>query len=195
MDDAGDPRRALRTALGLNAVMFVVELAGGILFDSSGLLADSLDMLADAAAYGIALAAAGRAASFRTRAARANGILLLILGAGVLLDVVRRTVSGSEPVGALIIGVAVLALIVNAFVLRLLARYRKGEVHLRAAWIFTRADVLANLGIILGGLLVLITGSPAPDLVLGAGVGLYVMKEAREILREARDAARSEAER
>jgi IS30 family transposase len=30
----------------------------------------------------------------------------------------------------------------------MLARYRQGEVHLRASWIFTRADVIANLAVI-----------------------------------------------
>jgi len=171
-------------ALVLNAVMFGVELVGGLLGDSSGLIADSLDMLADASAYGVALAAIGRSSVFKGKAARLSGILLLVLGVGVVLDAVRRWFAGSEPVGLLILGVAVLALIVNATVLQLLGKHRHGQVHLRAAWIFTRADVLANLGVILGGLLVMTTGSRVPDLVVGLGIGLYVMKEAGEILRE-----------
>jgi len=180
-----EQRRALTVALVLNAVMFVVELAGGLLGDSSGLLADSLDMLADAAAYGVALAAIGRTLLFKTRAARLSGFVLLALGIGVILDAVRRAIAGSEPAGLLILGVAALALLVNATVLRLLYAHRDGEVHLRAAWIFTRADVLANLGVIGGGILVMATGSRLPDLVVGVGIGLYVMKEAAEILREA----------
>jgi Co/Zn/Cd efflux system component len=62
-------------------------------------------------------------------------------------------------------------------------------VHIRAAWIFTRADVVANLGVIVSGVLVAATGVRYPDLVVGAAIGVYVIKEAVEILREAREAA------
>jgi len=63
---------------------------------------------------------------------------------------------------------------------------RSGEVHLRATWLFTRADVVANLGVILAGLLILWLGMPYPDYVIGTLIGLYVIKEAVEILRDAR---------
>jgi Co/Zn/Cd efflux system component len=59
---------------------------------------------------------------------------------------------------------------------------------MRAAWIFTRADVVANLGVILSGVLVAVTGARYPDLIVGAAIGIYVIKEAAEILREAREA-------
>lgn len=190
--DTTEQRRVLVIALALNAVMFVVELVGGLLGESSGLIADSLDMLADASAYAIALAAIGRSAAFKIRAARLSGTLLLVLGLGVFVDVVRRSIFGSDPVGPMILGVAAMALTVNAIVLRLLSKHRDGEVHIRATWIFTRADVLANLGVILGATLVMMTGSRLPDLIVGFGIGLYVMREAREILREAQAAEHHE---
>lgn len=73
----------------------------------------------------------------------------------------------------------------NVFVLRLLAPLKSGEVHLRATWLFTRADVVANIGVMLAGVLVLWLGSPYPDFIIGTLIGLYVIKEAIEILREA----------
>jgi len=86
------------------------------------------------------------------------------------------------------IATASVSLIVNATVLRMLGRFRQGEVHLRATWMFTRADVIANAAVILSGVLVLTTHLPWLDLIVGAGIGLYVIKEAVEILREAREA-------
>lgn len=83
--------------------------------------------------------------------------------------------------------VAALSLAVNATVLCMLRRYREGEVHLRASWIFTRADVIANVGVIVAGILVLLTDSRVPDLIIGCAIGLYVLKEAFEILRESRE--------
>src|ERR1700720_456619 len=163
-------RRVLRIAFVLNATMFIVGLVAGLLGQSSSLIADALDMLADAFAYAIALGAVGRSARFKAGAATLSGSLLLLLGVMVLLDVGRR------------------ALLVNATVLRMLRRYREGEVHLRATWIFTRVDVIANIGVILSGLLVLLTGSRIPDLIMGGAIGVYVVKEAFEILSEAREA-------
>jgi cation diffusion facilitator family transporter len=186
--DVAGERRVLWIALALNAVMFVVEVTAGIFGQSTGLLADGLDMLADSSAYAVALLAIGRSAGFKAGAATLSGSLLLILGAGVLVDAVRRAVSGAEPEGAVMVAVAAVALAVNWTVLRLLARAREGEVHLRATWIFTRADVVANAAVILSGLLVLATGFRWLDLLVGAGIGIYVMREAVEILGEAREA-------
>jgi len=68
-------------------------------------------------------------------------------------------------------------------------------VHLRATWIFTRVDVIANVGVMFSGLLVLLTGSRFPDLVVGGAIGIYVIKEAIEILREAHEARAGEERR
>jgi cation diffusion facilitator family transporter len=181
-------QRTLWIALSLNAAMFVVEVAAGIFGNSSGLIADGLDMLADASAYAIALAAVGRSAWFKANAAMLSGLLLLLLGVGVLVDVVRRLVSGEPPEGSWMIVVATVALIVNATVLRLLSKQRQDEVHIRATWIFTRVDVVANAAVIGSGVAVLLTGIRYFDLAVGAAIGLYVAKEALEILSEAREA-------
>jgi cation diffusion facilitator family transporter len=181
-------RRMLWLALGLNAAMAVIETLAGLKADSTGLLADALDMLTDAGAYAIALAAIGRSQVFKGRAAAVNGSLVLALGVGVLAEVARRTLYGSEPQSAWMIGVAVLALAVNVSVLWILRPIQQGEVHLRATWICTRADVVANAGVIVSGLIVAATGLRYADLFVAAAIGVYVIKEALEILREARDA-------
>ena len=182
-------RRVLHIALGLNATMAVVGGLAGWYAQSAGLLADALDMLADAAAYSIALVAIGRTVLFKTRAATMSGGILLILGVGILFEVGRRLIYGAEPLSEWMIGTALLSLVVNLVVLRLLAPMKSGEVHLRATWLFTRADVVANLGVILAGVLVYWLRVPYPDYVIGTLIGLYVIKEAIEILRDARSEA------
>jgi Co/Zn/Cd efflux system component len=102
--------------------------------------------------------------------------------------VVRRFISGEPPEGAWMMAVAAVALAVNATVLRLLSKQRQDEIHIRATWIFTRADVVANIAVILSGLAVLATGIRYFDLAVGAAIGIYVAKEALEILKEAREA-------
>ena len=90
------------------------------------------------------------------------------------------------------IGTALLLLVVNMTVLRMLTPLRSGDVDLRASWIFTRADVVANVGVVLSGVLVALTQSRDPDLIVGTLMGLYVMRAAFDILgaRTARHAAR-----
>lgn len=174
--------------------MFVVGLAAGVVAKSSGLIADSLDMLADAAAYSIALLAASHGALVKANAARASGLVLLALGFGVLVDVLRRLAGGESPEGWIMVGVAAMAFVVNANVLRLLKKQRSEEVHMRATVIFTQVDVIANLAVILSGAIMIAAGFRYVDLAVGAAIGCYVMKEAVEILREARE-AKEEAQR
>jgi cation diffusion facilitator family transporter len=189
--DSVAQQRVLSIALVLNATMFVVGLIAGLVAQSTGLIADSLDMLADAAAYSIALSAVHRDDLFKARAAASvSGSLLLVLGIGVLLDAIRRAVIGSAPESGVMIGVASISLVVNATVLYLLGKYRDQGVHLRATWIFTRVDVIANLAVILSGLIILVTSFRFADLIVGAAIGSYVIKEALEILREAREAGK-----
>lgn len=186
-----EQRKTLKIALALNAVMFIAEVSAGLLANSAGLIADGLDMLADASAYGIGLAAVSQGERFKANAATLSGSLLLILGVGVLLDVARRLISGEPPEGYVMIVVAAIALAVNATVLKLLSKHRDEGVHLRATWIFTRADVVANIAVILSGVAVLVSGFRYIDLIVGGGIGLYVIREALEILREARSAKRT----
>ena len=190
--DTPAERRILWIALALNALMAVVGGLAGWFGQSTGLLADALDMLSDATAYGIGLVAIRRSATLKINAARVSGTVLLLLGMGVLVEVGRRAFYGSEPVSVLMLAVASLSLIVNVIVLRLLRPLRQGEVHLRAVWIFTRADIVANVGVIASAALVLLTGSRFPDLIVGAAIGLYVVREAVEILKDAHSEAGQE---
>jgi Co/Zn/Cd efflux system component len=173
----------LRAVLAINAAMFVVELAAGWLAQSTGLLADGLDMLADALVYALALLAVGRPPAAKRRAARLCGWLQLALGAGALAEVARRTLFGSAPEPPAMIGVSLLALVANVASLLLVARHREGGAHMKASYICTANDVLANAGVIAAGALVAWTGSRLPDLLIGATIAGVVLQGARRILR------------
>lgn len=190
----GQQRRLLALLLGLNGAMFVIEGGLGLLAQSAALLADSLDMLADAAVYGLALLAVGRSMRLKTTAARVSGVGQLLLALLVLSEVIRRSLYGSDPQSLLIMATGALALVVNITCMALLYRHRQGEVHLRASWLFSANDVLANLGVIAGGLMVAFTGSPWPDLVIGTLIALMVARTGVRILRDAGRAVESPLE-
>jgi cation diffusion facilitator family transporter len=185
-------RKTLRIALLMNATMFVVGMVAGLWAQSSGLMADALDMLTDATAYGIGLMAVTRGMRFKRYSARWTGATLMLLSVGIVADVIRRFLFGSAPLGAAMVGFSLLSLFVNVTVLRMLAQYREGEVHMRASWICTRADVVANFGVLASGLVVLATGWHYADLVVGLAISIYVAKEAIEIWQQARDSSESD---
>ena len=179
-------RRVLMTLLAINGTMFVAEIVVGILAQSSGVIADSLDMLADALVYGVGLYAIGKAAHVKQRAAQWAGWFQLMLAVSIVVDLVRRVVVGSEPHSTLMMVIASVALVANAYCFRLLAQHREGEVHMRASWIFTRSDVIANIGVVVAGLLVRLTDSRWPDLLVGAAIAIVVIKGGFEILTDAK---------
>lgn len=188
-------RRTLLVVLLINALMFVVELGFGLKAGSSSLIADSLDMLADAGVYGVSLAAVGRSIRQQQRAARLSGWLQIALAVWVLLDGLRRSLQGREPISALMVGVGALALLANLICLLLVRRHRQGGVHMRASLIFSSNDTLANLGVIVAGGLVAWSGSPIPDLLIGGAIGLLVLHGGRRILRQARSPQPAEPDR
>ncbi len=179
-------RQVLVPLLLINGVMFVVELVAGIVAQSTGLIADSLDMLADATVYGLSWYAVGRPPGAKVQAARLSGMFQMLLALGVMADVLRRFIVGSEPVSAWMMGMGLLALLANVSCLLLIARHRRGEIHMRASWIFSRNDVIANLGVMAAGALVAWLDSPLPDLIIGLGIATLVLRGGIHIVRDAR---------
>ncbi|BAU44907.1 cation transporter [Leptolyngbya sp. O-77] len=177
-------RKTLGWLLAVNALMFALELVTGLLAGSTALVADSLDMFADATVYSIALYAVGRSPAAKKRAAGLSGLFQIGLALLVLADVVRRFVLGSDPEPTWMVGIGLLALAANVACLLLIAKHRQGEVHMRASWIFSKNDVIANLGVIAAGFLVSMTGSRLPDLVIGLIVAAIVLRGGIAILRD-----------
>ena len=183
----GAERTTVRVAFILNATMFVAGLAAGYIAQSTGMMADALDMGTDAVAYALALMAITRSATFKRNTARWSGVVLIVLGAGIVVDVIRRSIYGSEPLGLAMMAYSAVSFAVNLYVLMLLSEYRRGEVHLRASYICTRADVIANVGVFISGGIVAVTGFRYVDLLAGLAIGVYVLKEAWEILEAAKE--------
>ncbi|MAM88621.1 cation transporter [Marinobacter sp. UBA2678] len=172
----------LRWLLGINALLFVVEMTAGLIAHSAGLIGESLDNFADAAVYGLALYAVGRGVASQLRAAHVAGVLQLILAVGVLIEVVRRFIFGSDPESLVMMAIAFVALIANVTCLLLISRHREGGAHMKASWIFSANDVVINVGVISAGALVAWTGSNYPDLIIGTVAGVVVLNGARRIL-------------
>lgn len=178
--------RTLLMLLVINGVMFLAEAVVGWGAESTALLADSLDMLADAAVYGLSMYAVRQSTKIQQSAASISGVLQIALGIGVLAEIVRRAIFGSEPTSLLMVGTGCIALVANLICLRLISKHRNGGAHMRASWIFSKNDVIANTGVILAGVLVMTLGSRVPDLVVGSIVAVVVLRGGMQIWRDAR---------
>ena len=181
-------RRMLARVLAINVGQVFLAGAVGIVAESTGLLGAALDNLGDAAVYVVSLYAVGRSLAAKANAARLSGVLLIGLGLALLVEVIRRFVVGSEPIGWVMIVTAIANAASNAVALRLLRSRREEGVHLKASWIFTTNDMLANGGIVVSGLAVMLFESSLPDLLIGIAVVGVVIKGGVEILKEAREA-------
>ena len=178
-------RQVLYWLLGINATMFVIEMGIGLLAHSTALIADSLDMLADAVVYGVALYAIGKSLLHKANAARISGFFQMALGVLIIIDIVRRSIYGGEPVSGLMMAMGAVALVANVICLVIIRKQRNEEVHMRASWIFSANDVIANLGVIFAGVLVFWLDSRWPDLVIGVIVSCVVLRGAKMILEDA----------
>lgn len=179
-------KRMLLIVLALNALLFAMLGIGGLAADSSALIANALDNASDAAVYLISFLAVGRALAWKQGAARFSGVMLLIFAAGVLIDAGRRWWFGTEPIGWTMMGLAVVAAVINLVCFELIRRQHSEDVNMKAAETFSFNDFAANGGILVAGALVLWLDQAWPDLLVGVMVAAIALKGGVQILRDAR---------
>lgn len=196
-DEAGasnnDPtwRRILWIALGLNAIMFGVEIVAGIAADSRALQADALDFLGDAANYAISLGVAGMALVWRARAALVKAATMLAFGLWVLGSAIWGFFVGASPDPGTMSAIGSLALAVNLAVAAMLFRYRSGDSNMRSVWICSRNDAIGNIAVLAAAIGVFGTGRAWPDLVVASIMAGLAVWGSAEVFKQARGELRS----
>lgn len=184
IEDQTNQRKLLWSVLFINFAFFVLEILFGFFSKSMGLVADSLDMLADSFVYAISLFAVGGTALFKKKISKLAGIFQIALAVIGFTEVIRRFIGIEEmPQFLTMISISTLALIANSVCLYILQKSKSKEAHMQASMIFTSNDVIINLGVIVAGILVFLTETGYPDLIVGAIVFLVVMQGAVRILK------------
>ena len=182
---SADKRKTLWLVLALNVAIAAGFFVTAFLGDSNALLANGVDNSSDAVVYALSLLALTRSRRWKRGAARFSGVMLLIFAVGVMADAVQRYLNGSTPGGALMIGMAIVAAVVNLWCLRLLNKLKNKAVNLRAATTFSFNDFVSNGGIVFAGIAVMLTGANWPDLIVGIAVACIAVYGGIEILRDA----------
>ncbi|MCF7821271.1 MAG: cation diffusion facilitator family transporter [Mariprofundaceae bacterium] len=162
----------LNAALALTALFAVVELVGGLISGSLALLADAGHMFSDVAALAIASIAAyiagkpahrgmtygyGRA---KIIAAQINGLALWFLAGWIAWEAVGRLTSPPEVDGSIMFIIALVGLVVNLVVLRILhgSDEHHSDINTSAAYWHVLGDTLGSVAAIVGGSVILLTG-------------------------------------
>jgi Co/Zn/Cd efflux system component len=185
-------RRALAWVIAINLVGFVVVLIGGLIQGSASLSANALDFLADSATYAISLWAIGKSVGVRTGAALFKGFSLGAVALSVAGFAAWRAWSGAAPSGEAISALGLFGALANLAAAGLLVRYRDGDANVRSVWLCTRNDLIQCLAVAATGVLVWLTGSRWPDLIVGVLLAGVFLSSAYQIIRQARAEHRAE---
>lgn len=179
-------KKILWIIIGINAVMYFVETYGSVAANSMALRADALDFLGDSITYTITLIAIGRSSTWRASAAMLKGISLMLMGVWVLFSTIYRVFVLGVPNEMLMGGVALLAFVANLTSALLLMKYRNGDANVRSVWLCSRNDAISNLAVMVAAVIVGMTMSPWPDLIVaGLMAGLF-LQSAFLIIRQAK---------
>lgn len=180
-----DQRRVLITVLGINAVMFVLEFGAGLAAGSTALMADATDMLGDALVYGVSIYALARSARWKAGAAMFKGVLILLLGLGIVVNVIVKLRSGVPPSSTLMLSFGSLALLANLICLRLLWRFRSLDVNMSSTFECSRNDVISNVGVLIAAVAVAWLASPWPDIIIGGAMSALFFRSSFRVITEA----------
>jgi len=179
-------RGTLLSVLGINALMFVVIVAAALYGKSTALLADSLDNLGDALTYGLSLYAVSRSTAVKAKVALFKGGLILLAALGVLAQIVYKIFVPSVPLFEIMSAFSLMGLGANSLCLFLLWRHRQDDVNMTSVWECSRNDIVANLAVFVASGAVWLTSSSWPDMVVAAGLVLFLMRSALRVLAAAR---------
>jgi cation diffusion facilitator family transporter len=175
----------LKVVLGINIVMFGVEITAGLLAGSTALLADSLDMLGDALVYGFSLYVVARSEAWKAVSALLKGAIMCGTGLFVLGQALYKTFNPEIPHFETIGLIGLLALSANAICFALLWHHRAEDVNMRSVWLCSRNDIIANISVLIAAVGVWATSTQWPDVLIGIAIALLFLRSAMHVIRDA----------
>ncbi len=180
-------RKTVITVAILNLAYFGIEFAVALWIGSVSLFADSVDFLEDTSLNILVAVALGWSAVSRARLGMVLAGILLIPGLATVWTAWHKFVSPLPPAPVPLTLAGLGALAINLSCAFMLARFRSHSGSLtRAAFLSSRNDSVANVAIILAGLVTAYTLSGWPDLIIGLGIAVLNADAAREVWSAAR---------
>jgi len=183
-------------ALALTGLIFLAEVAGGLWTGSLALLADAGHVFMDAFALGLSYLAL-RAAQWppderhtygyhrlQILAALINGGSLLIIAFEILREAWQRWQQPRPIAAGPMLLIAVIGLIVNLLVARLLHEHDHDDVNTRSAFLHVLGDALASVGVIGAGIVIFFTGWTWLDPLISVVIAVLILLSSWRLLKE-----------
>ena len=188
--------RSLWIALILTTTFMVAEVVGGLVTGSLALISDAAHMFTDTVALAISLAAIqiGKRVvdkkrtfgyyRFEILSAAFNAVLLFGVAIYILYEAWQRfrTPQTVDSIPMLII--AALGLVVNLISMKLLSSGKEGSLNIKGAYLEVWSDMLGSLGVILGAIVIWLTGWTWVDSVIAVAIGFWVLPRTWILLRD-----------
>jgi cobalt-zinc-cadmium efflux system protein len=188
-------RRGLILAIVFTGIILLAEVVGGILTNSLALLADAGHMLVDVASLVMSLLALtfalrppseGRTFGFHRLeilAALGNSVTLILICFYIFYEAYQRILAPKPVQGPGMLLIALVGLVANVAAIMVL---EKGEsLNVRSAFLHVLGDTLSSVGIIVGGLVMLVTGWYIIDPLISVLIALLIMVSAYRVTVEA----------
>ncbi|MCI0158711.1 cation diffusion facilitator family transporter [Leifsonia shinshuensis] len=190
-------RNRLLIAIGIVAVVLVVEALGAWLSGSLSLLADAGHMLSDLTGLVVALMAtivAARPATDRQTfgfrraevfGALINGLILVVVAVFVTIGAIGRLVSGEAEVqsGPMLV-VAAIGLVANFGALLLLRPSAGHSINMRGAYLEVFGDLIGSVTVIVAAVVIMVTGFQAADAIASLLIAAFIVPRAVLLLRD-----------
>jgi cobalt-zinc-cadmium efflux system protein len=182
-------------AFVLTTLMMVAEAFGGLWSGSLALLADAGHMMVDALALLLAFVGAwmaGRPADARRSygygrmevlVGFVNALSQFVLVGWIIYEAVTRLLHPGEILSGVMFVVAIIGLLVNLLVLRMLHGHAHDDVNLAGASLHVLGDLLGSVAAVLAALAIRWFGWLWADPVLSMLVGLLILNSAWRLLR------------
>ncbi|MCX7027265.1 MAG: cation diffusion facilitator family transporter [Spirochaetes bacterium] len=180
----------------ITSLTLIAEIVGGLLTGSLALLSDAahvfLDIFALVLSYG-AVRLATRAPSprhtfgfhrMKVLAAFVNGATLIIVAIEIFREAISRFVHPVSVIAAPMLIVAVIGLAANLIVAIILKEHDHADLNARAAFLHVLGDALSSVGVIIAGLVMLLTGWTWVDPAASILIGFVILTGAWRVLKE-----------
>ncbi|MDH3645572.1 MAG: cation diffusion facilitator family transporter [Gammaproteobacteria bacterium] len=196
-----DYGRAFALGVALNFGFVIVEAVYGFLSGSLALIADAGhnlgDVIALILAWGALIIGRRRPSDRHTYgfrrasilAAVASGVLLLVAIVGIVYEAINRLLSAAPVDGMTVIVVAGIGVLINFFTAMLFHGGREHDLNVRSAWLHMAADAAVSLGVVVAGMLILMTGSLWLDPAISLVIAAVILVATWQLLRESVDMA------
>lgn len=182
----GRQSRTIRIVLVINAVMFFVIVAAALYGKSTSLLADSLDNLGDALTYGLSLYAVSRGNMTKAKVALFKGGLIFAAALAVAVQIAYKLFFPGVPVFEVMGLFSIIGLAANSVCLFLLWRHRHEDVNMSSVWECSRNDIASNLSVFAAAVMVWLTSSGWPDILVAVGLVFLLVRSAIRVISSAK---------